>query len=519
MKSILRIAAIILILAQLFVISASAVSVTISVTSVEQMNTAVNGTTTGTSSSVEASASAVDAMNTALDNTTAESSGAAEGSAAAENAEKEAREKEAKAAAEAKKASTKVNYEIAPVTKFGTESDVMIGGLCITPGVWYTVDNEGVLTSAEAWPDSYLYYSASQSKLTLHEFHYKVPTDTIGKESTYAALYLPKDMHLVLEGENELINTSYTTAGGGVSNGVYAPDHHISIEGNGTLYVNTRDADGFKGYGIQAGSIRIDSEFTGLAIFGMTSAFSCAPTVAESYGVPSNIATYFSGYEDYVRVNKDLAALGNAYGFEAPDILSAALSAVETAVPQGREMLANVADLHPAYNEGVRVREASPYDQSIFTRFRYVLFVVGGEISWEQEMKARIEAAYYQSRTDYDLGVEQGYAEAYDKFTTEVGNSMFEVGVAMVQEADELNNFDVSINQEFNEMFTQGVDTTNSPNWNENSNTGQSNSTDPDNEWETVIDGISQRVETDIENYWNENVVGSELAQMLMGGN
>ena len=183
-------------------------------------------------------------------------------------------------------------------------------------------------------------------------------------------------------------------------------------------------------------------------------------------------------------------------------------------------MLANVADQHPAYNEGVRVREASPYDQSIFTRFRYVLFVVGGEISWEQEMKAKIEAEYYRNKMEYNLGVEQGFAEAYDDFTTEVGNSLFEVGVAMVQEAEEINNFDVSINQEFNEMFSQGVDATNSQNWNKSSNTGQNNSTDPVDEWETaVIDGISQSVETDIENYWNENVVGSELAQMLMGGN
>lgn len=510
MKRVFRIAAIILVLVQLFVISASAADGVTASTADKMKAAAKNKTTTDT-----VPASSTEKMKAAADSTEAKTSGAEEGSAAAEKAEKEAQEKKLKAA----RAATKVTYEIAPVTQFGTAEDVMIGGLRITPGVWYTVDNEGVLTSAEAWPNSYLYYSASQSKLTLHEFHYKVPTDTIGKESTYAALYLPKDMHLVLEGENELINTSYTTAGGKISNGVYAPDHHISIEGNGTLYVNTRDAEGFKGYGIQAGSIRIDSEFTGLAIFGMTAAFSCAPRVAESYGVPSNIATYYPGYEDYVRVNKDLAALGSAYGFDAPDILSAALSSIEPFVPQGREMLANVADQHPAYNEGVRVREASPYDQSIFTRFRYVLFVVGGEISWEQEMKAKIEAEYYRNKMEYNLGVEQGFTEAYDNFTEEVDNSLFEVGVAMVQEADNINNFDVSISQEFNDMFSQGVDATNSSNWNESSNTEQSNSTAPENEWETVIDGISQSVETDIENYWNENVVGSELAQMLMGGN
>ena len=469
MKSLLRIAAMILILAQLFVISASAGSV--SASSLEKMKTAKTEESSAAKSSAaenSVSASSTEKMKAAADSKEAKTSGAAEGSAAAENAENAAKEKEAKAAAEAKKAATKVTYEIAPVTKFGTEEDVMIGGLRIQPGVWYTVDSEGVLTSAEAWPNSYLFYSASQSRLTLHEFHYKVPTDTIGKESTYAALYLPKDMHIVLEGDNELINTSYTTAGGVVSNGVYAPDHRITFEGNGALYVNTRAVDGVKGYGISAGSIHIDSDFTGLAVFGMTSAFNCAPTVAESYGKPSDIAALYPGYEDYVKLDKDLAALANAYGFVAPDILSAALASVPS-VPQGHEMLANVADLHPGYNEGVRVREASPYDRTIFTRFRYVLFVVGGEISWEQEMRAKIEAEYYQSKTDYDLGVEQGYAEAFDNYVTEVGNGLVEYGTAM--------------DQTVNDMYIN-----------------------------------SQSFNMDIEN-WTENEAGFQLAQMLMGGN
>ena len=332
----------------------------------------------------------------------------------------------------------------------------------------------------------------------LPKMYYKVPNDTIGKESTYAALYLPKDMHIVLEGDNELINTSYTTAGGGVSNGVYAPGHHISFEGNGALYVNTRSTDGFKGYGIQAGSIRIDSDFTGLSVFGMTSAFSCAPTVAESYGVPSNITTYYPGYEDYVRVNKDLAALGNAYGFVAPDILSAALSSIQE-VPQGREMLANVADLHPQYHESVHVREASPYDQTIFTRFRYVLFVVGGEISWEKEMRAKIEAEYYRNKMEYNLGVEQGYAEAYDTFYTEVGNGLIDYGVA--------------IDQEYNEIYNQGVEQGLSPDWTEYLMSDQSINPEPENEWEAYLNSISQNYETEMEE------AGSQLWELLMGGN
>ena len=344
----------------------------------------------------------------------ARTSGAAKGSAAAVNAENEKKAKEAEAAKEAKDAAKKaaeaVDYEIAPVTQPGTYEDVMIGGLAIRAGVWYTVDSEGVLTSSKPWPDSYLYYSASQSKITLHEFHYRVSGDTKGKEDTFAALYLPKDMHVVLEGENELVNGSYTTAGGGMSNGVYAPNHNITFEGNGTLAVNTLADASLKGYGIGAGSIRIDSEFTGLAVFGMTSGFSCAPSV-----------------------------------------------------PESRKMLANVADLHPSYYGDVRVREASPYDRSIFTRFRYVLLAVGKKISQQEEMREKIEAEYYRSKMEYNVAVDAGYAEAVDGFMTEVGIGLVDFGMA--------------VDQEINAMNEMGANIT-----------------------------------------WEEDIAGSQLAQMLMGG-
>ena len=289
---------------------------------------------------------------------------------------------------DSKKASGAVAYEIAPVTAPGTCEDVMIGGLAIRAGVWYTVDSEGTLTSSEPWPDSYLFYSASQSKLTLHEFHYRVSGDTKGKDNTFAALYLPKDMHIVLEGDNELINSSYTTAGGGMSNGVYAPDHTITFEGNGALQVNTLADASLKGYGIGAGSIRIDGDFVGLAAFGMTSAFSCAPTV-----------------------------------------------------PESRKMLANVADLHPGYHGDVRVREASPYDRSIFTRFRYVLIAVGKKISQQEEMREKIEAEYYRTKMEYNVAVDEGYAEAVDGFMTEVAIGLYDFSVAMDQEMNDITNF------------------------------------------------------------------------------
>jgi hypothetical protein len=368
MKNLFRIAALILVLAQLFVISAAAGEVPASY--VEQMKAAVNGTEV-------------------------KASGAAEGSAAAVNAENEKKAKEAEAAAEAAAAAKKaaeesVNYEIAPATDLGTAGDVMIGGLAIHPGVWYTV-KDGVLTSSAPWPDSYLYYSASQSKITLHEFHYRVSGQTSGKEDTFAALYIPKDMHIILEGENELINGSFTKAGGGMSNGVYAPNCVITFEGDGVLKVNTLVDESLKGYGIGAGNIRIDSKFTGLAVFGMTSAFSSAPSIQGSH-----------------------------------------------------KMLANVANLHPEYYGDVRVKEASPYDKSIFTRFRYVLLAVGDEISPQQEMREQIEAEYYRSKMEYNEAVESGYAEAFETYNNEVSNSLMEFGMAMDQEMNAINSQEFS---------------------------------------------------------------------------
>ena len=375
MKNLFRIAALVLVLAQLFVISAAAAGAPKS--SIDKMKSALNGASS------------------------AKTSGAAEGSAAAVNAEKAVEEKkaeaekEAEAAKKAAEARNKVDYEIAPATAPGTAEDVMIGGLRIVPGVWYTVDSEGVLTSSEPWPDSYLYYSASQSKITLHEFHYRVSGETSGKEDTFAALYLPKDMQIVLEGENELVNRSFTKAGGGMSNGVYAPDCVITFTGDGVLKVNTVADASLKGYGIGAGNIRIDGKFVGLTAFGMTSAFSSAPSIVGKH-----------------------------------------------------KMLANVGDLHPEYHADVRVREASPYDQSIFTRFRYVLIAVGDEISPEQQAREMIEAEYYRSKMEYNLGVEAGYAEAYDTYTTEVGNGLMDFANAMDQEMNAINNQEFDFNIE-----------------------------------------------------------------------
>ena len=327
-------------------------------------------------------------------------------SAATEEASDSASAADTAVKANGKKDKTAVNYEIAPATQPGTYEDVCIGGLRIVPGVWYTVDSEGVLTSSEPWPDSYLFYSASQSKLTLHEFHYKVPGDVTGKEDTFAALYLPKNMQIVLEGENELVNRSFTKAGGGMSNGVYAPDCVITFTGDGVLKVNTVADASLKGYGIGAGNIRIDGKFVGLTAFGMTSAFSSAPSIVGKH-----------------------------------------------------KMLANVGDLHPEYHADVRVREASPYDQSIFTRFRYVLIAVGDEISPEQQAREMIEAEYYRSKMEYNLGVEAGYAEAFDTYNTEVSNGLMEFGTAIDQEMSAIDANMNSVQNEFNFDYSQDFDT------------------------------------------------------------
>ena len=70
-------------------------------------------------------------------------------SAATEEASASASAADTAVKANGKKDKTAVNYEIAPATQPGTYEDVCIGGLRIVLGVWYTVDSEGVLTSSE----------------------------------------------------------------------------------------------------------------------------------------------------------------------------------------------------------------------------------------------------------------------------------------------------------------------------------------------------------------------------------
>ena len=341
MNNLYRLAALVLLLSQLFLISAAADG-EVSASAYEKMIAAATGGTAVTSG----------AAVTPKQSSGADTASASETAASAGDAEKE-------------------EGEYIPVTTFGNEGDVMIGGLEIHAGRWYTVV-DGELMEAPPWPDSYLYYSASQSKITLHEFHYKIPADKHGKGDTFAALYLPKDMKIVLEGENELVNRGYTVIDGtSVSNGVYARDHKITFEGDGVLSINTRSDEGMVGYGVFAeGGIRIAGDFIGLSVFGPTAAFRSAPYTTES-----------------------------------------------------REMILRRANLHPEYNGGVTVRDGSPYDKGVFTRNRYILFVVGDQISPEQELRAMIEAEYARARGDYDEAVENAILD----FGHEVGLEMDQV--------------------------------------------------------------------------------------------
>ena len=114
-------------------------------------------------------------------------------------------------------------------------------------------------------------------------------------------------------------------------------------------------------------------------------------------------------------------------------------------------------------------------------------------------MRAKVEAEYYRNKMEYNLGVEQGYAEAYDTFTTEVGNDLIDYGVAM--------------DQEFTDIYNQGVEFGLDPNWNENILNNQNSNTEPENEWEAYMNSINQAYETEIED------AASQLWSMLMGGN
>ncbi len=345
MKRFFRGAAAMLILLQLFTVTAAA-DAEVSASVIEKMIAAASGTavTSGAAAGTAAASTAKAAANSA-------STKAEDGTSDKDSADDEKDKKE---------------EEYIPVTKVGSEGDVMIGGLEVHPGVWYTVI-DGELTSAPPWPDSYLYYSASQSKITLHEFHYTVTADRTGTDDTFAALYIPKDMHIVLEGENELVNRSYSKAGGGTSNGIYARDCALTFEGDGTLDINTRSEEGMSGYGIAAGRIRIEKEFVGLRIYGRTAAFSVAPSVKES-----------------------------------------------------RHMVAQRGDLHPNYHADVVVRDANPYDRNLFTGNRYVLFAAGKELSAQDQMRVRVEAEMYATRADYEEARDNAYEQSVLEFSQAV---------------------------------------------------------------------------------------------------
>ena len=49
---------------------------------------------------------------------------------------------------------------------------------------------------------------------------------------------------------------------------------------------------------------------------------------------------------------------------------------------------------------------------------------------------------------EYNLGVEAGYAEAYDTYTTEVGNGLMDFANAMDQEMNAINNQEFDFNIE-----------------------------------------------------------------------
>ena len=354
MKSFCRIAAILLVLTQLFTVTAAADGSILEMR--EIMAEALSGTVVPAGVKTNNSASSSD-----TDSASGDKSSAAKSSG-----------------------SGKVDYEIAPVTQIGTYEDVCIGGLEIHPGVWYTVV-DGVLTSSEPWPDSYLFYSASQSKITLHEFHYTIFGDTRGKDDTFAALYIPKDMQIVLEGDNEILNYSYTTFNGGYSNGIYAGNHTITFEGSGALTIDTIADESLKGYGVAAGRIRIKGEFIGLSVFGVSGAFNVAPEVDES-----------------------------------------------------RDLVVRTGKLHPYH--GGDVREGNPYDRTVCTRHRYILFAAGKQLSEWDRMKARAYAEAYGAKADYEDQVEAEQAQAWINVAQEYNNAAL--------------GFSQGIDQGLGEMFT-----------------------------------------------------------------
>ena len=70
-----------------------------------------------------------------------------------------------------------------------------------------------------------------------------------------------------------------------------------------------------------------------------------------------------------------------------------------------------------------------------------------------------IEAEYYRSKMEYNLGVEAGYAEAFDTYNTEVSNGLMEFGTAIDQEMSAIDANMNSVQNEFNFDYSQDFDT------------------------------------------------------------
>ena len=172
--------------------------------------------------------------------------------------------------------------------EYGAETNVRVGGVMLQDEVYYMVQDGALVAfdpSPDYQPDRYIrFVSGYEPTVTMKNFSYTVNGES--DDPTFSALYIPMDVVLYLEGENELINNGVYVADvfgdqsfmQNFSNGVNATENcNIRLRGSGILRVKTRTDEGFNGYAFIANRVSFESTDLTVEAAGATAAFSSAP--------------------------------------------------------------------------------------------------------------------------------------------------------------------------------------------------------------------------------------------------
>ena len=129
--------------------------------------------------------------------------------------------------------------------EYGQETDIRLGSVYLKDGIYYTV-RDGFLQEADTEPDNFILYQQSSETIYLKNFEYTLAEESA--DNTYAALYIPKNITLDIQGTNKIVNNGFYSFGEDpeihrCSNGINTEDHDMMITGSGLLTVEANTGD------------------------------------------------------------------------------------------------------------------------------------------------------------------------------------------------------------------------------------------------------------------------------------